>query len=133
VWAWGQELLYVWDVCPQCCASRGMCKRLGKYILTDWFNATDLKATVGLRVQSDSANKTLSILLTEMAQLFSARPYGFCGGWRWFVLCQFRTRYCGHTLSRLAEIRHNKTKQTAFPTIRRERASKELEWNSVLA
>jgi hypothetical protein len=33
---------------------------------------------------------------------------------------QFRARYCGHTLSRLAEIRHNKTKQIAFPTIRRE-------------
>jgi hypothetical protein len=25
--------------------------------------------------------------------------------------------YCGHTLSRLKEIRHNRTKQTGFPTI----------------
>jgi hypothetical protein len=34
-------------------------------------------------------------------------------------LCQFRTRYCGHTLSRLTEIRHNRTKQCGFPPIRR--------------
>jgi len=55
----------------------------------------------------------------EMVQLLSTCPYSFCGGWEVFVLRQFRTRYCGHTLSRLAEIRHNMTKQTEFPTIRR--------------
>ena len=57
-----------------------------------------------------------------MARLFSACPYGFWSGWEGFVLSQFRTRYCGHTLSRLAVIRHNKTKQTRFPTVRRERS-----------
>jgi hypothetical protein len=34
------------------------------------------------------------------------------------VSLQFQTRYSGHTLSRLAEIRHNKTKQSTFPTTR---------------
>jgi len=50
----------------------------------------------------------------------------FCGDWRGFVSRQFRTRYSGHTLSRLAEFSHNRTKQHGFPTIRR----KELKsWN----
>ena len=51
----------------------------------------------------------------------------FCVDWRGFVLSQFRARYCGHTLSRLAEIRHNRTKQSRFPTTRREEESEELE------
>jgi hypothetical protein len=50
--------------------------------------------------------------------MFSKGLYGFCGIWSAFVSLQFQTRYSGHTLSRLAEIRHNKTKQTAFPTTR---------------
>ena len=32
----------------------------------------------------------------------------------------WKTRYCGHTLSHLMQIRHNMTTQTRFPTIRRE-------------
>jgi hypothetical protein len=64
----------------------------------------------------------------EMIQLLSTCPYSFCGSWGVFVLQQFRTRYCGHTLSRLAEIRHNMTKQCGFPTIRR----KDLKsWNTM--
>ena len=66
-----------------------------------------------------------------MVQLFSACPYTFYWGRRRFVLCQFRTRYCGHTLSRLAGINHNMTKQTGFPTIRR-KGSEESEYNSGL-
>jgi hypothetical protein len=73
----------------------------------------------------------------EMVQMSSTCSNGYKCDQGGFVLPQFRARYCGHTLSRLAEIRHNKTKQTAFPTIRREGASKELEWRiqwySVLA
>jgi hypothetical protein len=49
-----------------------------------------------------------------------------------FVWFQFRTRYCGHTLSRLAGIRHNMTKQTGFPTIRRKGSEElgDLQYNS---
>ena len=54
----------------------------------------------------------------------------FRAGWRGFVLCQFHSRYCGHTLSRLAEIRHNKTKQVGFPTIRRGRGPRKS-WNAI--
>jgi hypothetical protein len=64
----------------------------------------------------------------EMVQLLSTCSYSFCGGWKWFVLRQFRTRYCGHTLSRLAEIRHNMTKQCGFPTIRRKSLKS---WNTI--
>jgi hypothetical protein len=55
----------------------------------------------------------------EVIHMFPRGPYSFCGVWRVFVQLQFRTRYSGHTLSRLAEIRHNKTKQSRFPTTRR--------------
>ena len=54
----------------------------------------------------------------KVMYLFSKGLYGFCGIWRVFVSLQFQTRYSGHTLSRLAEIRHNKTKQSTFPTTR---------------
>ena len=46
------------------------------------------------------------------------------------VLPQFRARYSGHTLSRLAEIRHNKTKQTAFPTVGRESMKSQATWET---
>jgi hypothetical protein len=55
----------------------------------------------------------------DMVQLFIRGLNGFCDAQGWFVLPQFRTRYCGHTLSRLAEICHNMTKQSGFPTTRR--------------
>ena len=32
--------------------------------------------------------------------------------------CQFRSRNCGHSLSRLAQIGHNRAKQKGFPTVR---------------
>jgi hypothetical protein len=62
----------------------------------------------------------------EMVQLFPRGPYDFCGHWWRFVSRKFRTRYCGHTLSRLAEIRHNMTKQTRFPTIRENNSEKQF-------
>ncbi len=40
----------------------------------------------------------------------------FCTGLRGFE----KMRYCGHTLSHLMQIRHNMTKKTRFPIIRRE-------------
>lgn len=55
-----------------------------------------------------------------MVQPFPTGLDSFCAVWRVFVLLQFRTRYSGHTLSRLAEIKHNKTKQSRFPNTRRE-------------
>ena len=54
----------------------------------------------------------------EVIHLFSKGLDGFCGIWRVFVSPQSKTRYSGHTLSRLAEIRHNMTKQSRFPTTR---------------
>ena len=57
--------------------------------------------------------------VANTVQLFTRGPDSFCGAWAGFVHLQFRTRYCGHTLSRLAEIRHNMTKQSKFPTTRR--------------
>jgi hypothetical protein len=54
-----------------------------------------------------------------MVQMSSTCPNGFPSDPGVSVLPRFHSRYCGHTLSRLAEIRHNKTKQTSFPTIRR--------------
>ena len=66
-----------------------------------------------------------------MVQLLSWEPYSFCVAWGGFVLGQFRTRYCGHTLSRLAEIRHNMTKQTRFPTVRRKSLKSWNTWNTI--
>jgi hypothetical protein len=43
---------------------------------------------------------------------------------RSFVQVQFRTRYCGHTLSRLADFCHNMTKQSGLPTVRRREPEK---------
>jgi len=57
----------------------------------------------------------------KVPKLFSTGPYSFCCVWMMFVLPQFRTRYSGHTLSRLEEISHNKTKQIRFPNTRREK------------
>jgi len=54
----------------------------------------------------------------KVIHLFPKGLYSFCGIWSVFVSLQFQTRYSGHTLSRLAEIRHNKTKQSTFPTTR---------------
>jgi hypothetical protein len=51
-------------------------------------------------------------------------PYGFCRVWRMFVQPQFRTRYSGHTLSRLGDFGHNMTKQGGFPTVRRKGSEK---------
>lgn len=67
----------------------------------------------------------------EMVQLLSTGPYSFCGVWRVFVSSQFQTRYCGHTLSRLMEIRHNKTKQSRFPTIRRVSLKSWTTWTTI--
>jgi hypothetical protein len=41
-----------------------------------------------------------------------------------FVQPQFRTRYSGHTLSRLGDFGHNMTKQGGFPTVRRRGSDK---------
>jgi len=54
----------------------------------------------------------------KVVQTFPRGPDSFFCVVTLFVQLQFKTRYCGHTLSRLAEIRHNKTKQDRFPTIR---------------
>jgi hypothetical protein len=95
----------------------------------DWFNATDFES--GCEKKMGAGIFLPHKKYGEMVQLFSACPYSFCGGRRWFVLSQFRTRYCGHTLSRLAKIRHNRTKHDGFPTIRR-KESEESEYNSGL-
>ena len=47
------------------------------------------------------------------------------------MLSQFRARYCGHTLSRLAEIRHNRTKQSRFPTTRRKSLKSRMAMNTI--
>jgi hypothetical protein len=54
-----------------------------------------------------------------MVELSSRGPDSSCGVQGDVVQPQFQVQNCGHTLSRLAEIRHNTTKQTRFPTIRR--------------
>jgi len=51
--------------------------------------------------------------------MFFIDPYIFCGVLKSFVQVQFRTRYCGHTLSRLTDFCHNMTKQCILPTVRR--------------
>jgi len=66
-----------------------------------------------------------------MVELFLRGLNGFCDAQGWFVLRQFRTRYCGHTLSRLAEIRHNMTKQCGFPTIRRKELKSRATLNTI--
>ena len=91
---------------------------------------------VGKDVDKSSLAKSSSFLLKqnclEVVQLLPRGLDSFWDAWGWFVACQFRTRYCGHTLSRLAEIRHNKTKQSGFPTIRRKelKSRGEFEYNS---
>jgi hypothetical protein len=67
----------------------------------------------------------------KVTQLSSKGLYSFHGVWGVFVQPQFRTRYSGHTLSRLAEIRHNKTKQSRFPTTRRESPKTRTTWNAI--
>jgi len=52
-------------------------------------------------------------------------PYSFCGVCKSFVQVQFRTRYCGHTLSRLTDFCHNMTKQSRLPTVRRRESEKD--------
>jgi hypothetical protein len=64
--------------------------------------------------------------------MFSACPNGCKCDQGGPVLPQFRARYCGHTLSRLAEIRHNKTKQTTFPTVRRKKCEEFSHFNVAL-
>jgi hypothetical protein len=51
--------------------------------------------------------------------MLSIGPYSFWSVWKMFVQPQFRTRYCGHTLSRLGDFGHNMTKQGGFPSVRR--------------
>ena len=67
-------------------------------------------------------NLTVQILLFlngQVLQAFPRGPYFSFGVCRSFVQVQFRTRYCGHTLSRLADFCHNMTKQSRLPTVRR--------------
>ena len=68
----------------------------------------------------------------DIRQMLSRGPYSFYDAWRVFVSSQFQTRYCGHTLSRLAEIRHNKTKQSRFPTTWRESLKGWATWGTQL-
>ena len=56
--------------------------------------------------------------------MFFTSTYRFCNIWKMFVQPQFRTRYCGHTLSRLGDFGHNMTKQVGFPTVRRRESEK---------
>jgi len=72
-------------------------------------------------------NLTVQILLFlngKMLQAFPRGLYSFCGVCKSFVHVQFRTRYCGHTLSRLADFCHNMTKQSRLPTVRRRESKK---------
>ena len=68
----------------------------------------------------------------SIRQMPSRGPYSFYDAWKVFVSSQFQTRYCGHTLSRLAEIRHNKTKQSRFPTTWRESLKSWTTWETQL-
>jgi hypothetical protein len=66
----------------------------------------------------------LSFLNGKMLQAFPRGLYIFVGVCSSFVQVQFRTRYCGHTLSRLADFCHNMTKQSRLPTVRRRESEK---------
>ena len=66
----------------------------------------------------------LSFLDGKVLEAFYKCPYSLHGVWTSFVHVQFRTRYCGHTLSRLADFCHNMTKQCTLPTVRRREPEK---------
>lgn len=56
-------------------------------------------------------------------RISSIIPFRWCCfhvDWRASMFSEFRTRYCGHLLARLAKYGHNTTKQTTFPTTWRE-------------
>ena len=65
------------------------------------------------------------------ARGISQRSETFLGCLEWLCSQKFRTQYCGHTLSRLAEIRHNRTKQSGFPTIRRRELKSQASLNTI--
>ena len=67
----------------------------------------------------------------KVMEVISKGPDSFCGAWEVFVLPQFRMWYCGHLLSRLAEIRHNMTKQSRFPTVWRKGLKSWAVWNTI--
>jgi hypothetical protein len=79
--------------------------------------------------------KSSSFLLKQncldMPEVYPRGLKSFWGVRRWSVSWKFRTRYCGHTLSRLADTRHNRTKQNGFPTIRRKELKSQASLNTI--
>ncbi len=66
----------------------------------------------------------------DMVWLVSKGPDSFWSVWTVFVSHQKKTRYCGHTLSRLMDFWHNMTKQRRFPNIWRESPKSWNFWNT---